>query len=245
MRFSVLIYLFAVFDELFFVSVFLVSNRPQYPLPPHALQMAEWVRDCRPSFTLNGTLFSSNYSKLDSMWYTKLWHILQSPVITQSLLLFLSFSAPSRPPSNFTGQAPSSTKLTLEWKPVDELHINGVLRAYVIVYFITHSLHVTRHNITIPVTTARKRRAITNPSSPSYELRGLKKYTTYTVQVMAYTVDYGVPSLEVNITTAQDGNLLSKYYPSYYDLLSVASWFQHHSPQGERLPWKCLGCLGV
>ena len=30
---------------------------------------------------------------------------------------------------------------------------------------------------------------------------------------MAYTVDYGVPSLEINITTAQDGNLLYKYYP--------------------------------
>ena len=126
-------------------------------------------------------------------------------ILPTKLYLFL---APSRPPSNFTGQAPSSTELTLEWKPVDELHINGKLRAYVIIFFITHS-PVTRHNITIPVTTARKRRAITDPSSPTYELSGLKKYTTYTVQVMAYTVDYGVPSLEINITTAQDGNLLN------------------------------------
>lgn len=174
-----------------------------------SLQMTDKVRDCKSSFTQHGTLFSSNYSELNSVWYAK-----TNSYSVPSFFLFLSFSAPSSPPSNFTGQAPSSTKLTLEWNPVDELHINGVLRAYVIVYFIRLSSPVTRHNITIPVTTARKRRALTDPSSPSYELRGLKKYTTYTVQVMAYTVDYGVPSLEINITTAQDGNLLYKYYPS-------------------------------
>ena len=150
-------------------------------------------------------------------------HISQCPVLLFSLHSF--FLAPSHPPSNLTGQAPSSTKLTLDWKPVDELHINGVLRAYVIVYFITHSLYVTRHNISIPVTSARKRRAISDLSSPSYELSGLKKYTTYTIQVMAYTVDYGVPSHEVNITTAQDGNfktntlqseILKKVHFSYF-----------------------------
>ena len=121
--------------------------------------------------------------------------------------LTISFrSAPSRPPSNVTGEASSSSSLILTWKPVDKLHINGVLRYYIIVYFVTHSPGLTRQNISIPVTSGRRRRAISDPSAPSFELSGLKKYTGYTIQVLAYTVDYGVPSHEVNMTTAQDGN---------------------------------------
>lgn len=116
------------------------------------------------------------------------------------------FAAPSRPPTNLTGDAPSSSSVRLSWKPVDEQHINGILRAYVIIYFVTQSPEDTVQNISIPVTGGRRRRAISNPSSPSLELNGLKKFTGYTIQVLAYTVDYGVPSHEVNVTTGQDGN---------------------------------------
>lgn len=116
-------------------------------------------------------------------------------------------SAPSRPPSNLTGAVPSSSALTLSWKPVDRQYINGILRAYVIVYIVTQSPEDTRQNISIPVPVpGRRRRAISDPSSPSFQLSGLKKYTGYTIQVLAYTVDYGVPSHEINLTTAQDGN---------------------------------------
>ncbi|XP_074627543.1 uncharacterized protein LOC141885641 [Acropora palmata] len=113
-------------------------------------------------------------------------------------------AAPSRPPSNVSSEAPSPSSLRLSWKPVDKQHLNGILRAYVITYFETKSPDDSRQNITIPVTSGRKRRAISNPSSPSFELDGLKAFTDYTVQVMAYTVDYGVPSLQLNVTTAQD-----------------------------------------
>ena len=113
--------------------------------------------------------------------------------------------APSRPPSNVASEAPSPSSLRLSWKPVDKQHLNGILRAYVITYFETKSPDDTRNNITISVTNGRKRRAIADPSSPSFELDGLKVFTDYTVQVMAYTVDYGVPSQQMNFTTAQDG----------------------------------------
>ena len=119
---------------------------------------------------------------------------------------------------------PSSTSLTLDWKPVDPLHINGVLRAYVITYFVTNSPYVTRQNISIPVTSSRKRRDISNPSSQSFELSGLKKYTTYTIQVMAYTVDYGVPSDEMNLTTAQDGKIFSSI--AYFVIFRQAGLIQ-------------------
>ena len=124
-------------------------------------------------------------------------------------------SAPSRPPSNLTGQAPSSSSLTLAWKPVDIQHINGILRAYAVNYWITLFPDTTRENVTIPVTSGRTKRALSDSSSPSFELSGLKKYTEYTIQVIAFTVDYGVPSHEVNLTTGQDGmygiTILSRY----------------------------------
>ena len=119
--------------------------------------------------------------------------------------------APSRPPSNVSSEAPSPSSLRLSWKPVDKQHLNGILRAYVITYFETKSLDDSRKNVTIPVTSGRKRRAISDPSSPSFELDGLKAFTDYTVQVMAYTVDYGVPSLQLNVTTAQDGKTVYFY----------------------------------
>ena len=119
--------------------------------------------------------------------------------------------APSRPPSNVSSEAPSPSSLRLSWKPVDKQHLNGILRAYVITYFETKSPDDSRQNITIPVTSGRKRRAISDPSSPSFELDGLKAFTDYTVQVMAYTVDYGVPSLQLNVTTAQDGKTVYFY----------------------------------
>ena len=119
--------------------------------------------------------------------------------------------APSHPPSNVSSEAPSPSSLRLSWKPVDKQHLNGILRAYVITYFETKSPDDSRQNITIPVTSGRKRRPISDPSSPSFELDGLKAFTDYTVQVMAYTVDYGVPSLQLNVTTAQDGKTVYFY----------------------------------
>ena len=122
-----------------------------------------------------------------------------------NLRTIIFLSAPSRPPSNVTGQTPSSSSLTLEWKPVDAQHINGILRAYVIVYWITLFPDTTRENVTIPVTSGRTKRALSDSSSPSFELSGLKKYTEYTIQVIPFTVDYGVPSHEINLTTGEDG----------------------------------------
>ena len=136
------------------------------------------------------------------------------------LKIVILLLAPSRPPSNVSSEAPSPSSLRLSWKPVDKQHLNGILRAYVITYFETKSPDDSRQNITIPVTSGRKRRAISNPSSPSFELDGLKAFTDYTVQVMAYTVDYGVPSLQLNVTTAQDGKTVY-----FYLMIVIICWF--------------------
>lgn len=55
----------------------------------------------------------------------------------------------------------------------------------------------------------RRRRAISE-DAPEFELGDLKKYTTYTVQLAAYTVSAGVLSPGMNITTAEDGMSRSK-----------------------------------
>ena len=70
------------------------------------------------------------------------------------------------------------------------------------------------------MSSGRSRRAISDPFSPSFELSGLKKYTEYTVQVLAYTVDYGVPSHEINMTTAQDGKR------AVYRILRMRIWLE-------------------
>ena len=50
----------------------------------------------------------------------------------------------------------------------------------------------------------RRKRSIVN-ETVSFDLEGLKAYTTYTVIVLAFTVKDGVPTLAANFTTAQDG----------------------------------------
>ena len=57
----------------------------------------------------------------------------------------------------------------------------------------------------------RRKRAIP-VDAPSFELKSLKKYTTYTIQVAAFTVDVGVRSPEMNVTTAEDGMKRTKQF---------------------------------
>ncbi|XP_048582741.1 uncharacterized protein LOC5513116 isoform X3 [Nematostella vectensis] len=109
--------------------------------------------------------------------------------------------APSKPPRNVSGQNASSTSVIIQWSTVDEFYLNGQLRAYVVTYWEMEKPD-TKTNITVQVSVSRRRRrAVT---SPSLEITGLKKYTSYSVQVLAVTNKEGVPSLAFNITTAQD-----------------------------------------
>ncbi|XP_048577863.1 uncharacterized protein LOC5514077 isoform X2 [Nematostella vectensis] len=112
-------------------------------------------------------------------------------------------SAPSKPPRNITGQNASSTSLVINWATVDELFVNGRVRAYTVIYWESAKPETTK-NITVWLQTSqRRRRAITSDGS-SIQIDGLKKYTQYSVQVLAVTVDSGVPSLAFNITTGED-----------------------------------------
>ena len=83
-----------------------------------------------------------------------------------------------------------------------------MLRGYKVTYGESKTPNDTWTTLVINVTQAkRKKRSIENETF-SFDLEGLKKYTTYTIVVLAFTVKDGIPTLAANFTTAQDGTIL-------------------------------------
>lgn len=117
----------------------------------------------------------------------------------------LFFSAPSQSPRNFTLKHTTKSELTFQLKPVDEYHINGVLRGYKVTYGESNSLNDTWTTLVINATHGRRRKRSTENETLSFSLHNLKKYTTYTITVLAFTIKDGVPTLAANFTTAEDG----------------------------------------
>ena len=117
--------------------------------------------------------------------------------------------APSEPPRNLTIQHSTTSESTLQWKPVDKFSINGRLQGYKVKYKETNSPTTTWNTIIINVNATRqqRRRRSVDDEVVSFNLEGLKTYTTYTVIVLAFTIKDGVPTLATNFTTAEDGML--------------------------------------
>ena len=85
--------------------------------------------------------------------------------------------------------------------------INGKLQGYKVKFKETKSLGDNWKAIVIKVNETqqpRRKRSLTG-GVVSFNLKGLKPYTFYTVIVLAFTIKDGVPTLGTNFTTAQDG----------------------------------------
>lgn len=115
------------------------------------------------------------------------------------------FTAPDQAPRNVTASNTSSTSLLITWRPVDNFHINGILQGYRVLYFETESLNPDIKNITIYIPSRKKRAAEDEPLT--LPLTELKKFTLYTIRVLAFTILDGVFA-EMNLTTAQDGKYI-------------------------------------
>ncbi|XP_048583941.1 uncharacterized protein LOC5510390 isoform X2 [Nematostella vectensis] len=116
-----------------------------------------------------------------------------------------SEDAPSKPPEEVKVKNTSSTGLAVTCISPDKEHLNGILRAYVLLLWETLDRANTERNFTIRVPASqRKRRAVDESGSATFEINGLKKYTEYSVQVLAVTVKEGVPTIAFNITTDED-----------------------------------------
>ena len=97
-------------------------------------------------------------------------------------------SVPTSPPQSLTGTPLSSTDLQLDWSPLSNGTLNGVLRNYTIVAEAVETGLIHERN-TI---------------STTYILSGLHPYYTYVCSVRAMTVGEG-PEAFVSVQMPEDG----------------------------------------
>ena len=103
------------------------------------------------------------------------------------------YIVPTFSPANLTAKNVSSTELAFQWDAVKEENTYEAVRGYVVYVTESENPTVFVKNIT------------TDASTLSIAIDDLKKFTTYTLYIKAFTVDLGVKSLTVNVSTAEDG----------------------------------------
>ena len=114
---------------------------------------------------------------------------------TDSVFLF-PCTVPSLPPQNLWANNISSTALRITWDPVPPGFVHGILRGYRVLYKKTNEHSAPYTKITA------------SPDVRMKEIYGLKKFTYYTLRVLAFTIKGdGADSPPVNVSTDED----SKY----------------------------------
>lgn len=117
--------------------------------------------------------------------------------------------APSGSPRNLTVHYSTPSATTLRWKPVHKYSINGRLRGYKVKYKETLSTPSSDWSVIVinanGTQQSRNKRSVQEEEIVSFNLEGLKAYTSYTVIVLAFTIKDGVPTLAKNFTTAEMG----------------------------------------
>ncbi|XP_078414728.1 protein sidekick-1 isoform X2 [Cetorhinus maximus] len=102
-------------------------------------------------------------------------------------------SVPSAAPGNVTAEAVSSTQILVMWGPVPESDQNGLILGYKILYRERDSESGTHNHL------------VKGNFTQSVVLNGLRKYSQYEIQVLAFTrIGDGVPSSPVLIERTKD-----------------------------------------
>ena len=97
---------------------------------------------------------------------------------------------PNASPLNVRGHHSSSTSIVVQWNEVPQEHRNGKIQGYKVLYSDADG---------------PERVEKVDASTLLTSLTGLKKSTTYTIKVLAFTsVGDGPSSLEISETTAED-----------------------------------------
>ena len=101
----------------------------------------------------------------------------------------------------------SSTSLLVTWSEVPFADQNGVIRGFIIGYWVKDDPGTTTYvNVTessVSVARRKKRAAV---ASYMHQLTGLRIWTKYYVTVAAYTVSQGPPSMPYLVRTDEGGN---------------------------------------
>ena len=111
--------------------------------------------------------------------------------------MFFVASAPVAAPGNLTVVNISANELNVSWERPNEIDINGVLRYYILEYYI-----VTQ--------TATLATANVSGDTLGTVLGGLNNFTSYSVSVAAFTIRTGPFSTEVE-TTSENGGFVYVY----------------------------------
>lgn len=116
-------------------------------------------------------------------------------------ILFLYFIAlvPSTPPENPKCNVLSSTSIYITWSPPPADSQNGKIRGYKVVYIASDDIY-------------DKDPQIVKSNNQYLTIDNLRKYTNYSVWVLAYTkVGDGVKSKQMSCQTHEDGKLLDSF----------------------------------
>ena len=102
---------------------------------------------------------------------------------------FCLLTAPGRPPENvFAANKTAPTMITVSWQPIsNKYYVHGILRGYTVTYRAVRNpneqLKGKEKNITV------------GPSTHSVKLHNLSSFTTYSIEVRAFTLKgNGTPS---------------------------------------------------
>ncbi|XP_022784712.1 protein sidekick-1-like isoform X2 [Stylophora pistillata] len=100
---------------------------------------------------------------------------------------------PSRSPQNLWANNISSTALRITWNPVPTGFVHGILRGYRILYKEKNKPSAPYTKITV------------SPGVRKREIHDLKKFTYYSIQVLAFTIKGdGIQSPTVDVSTDED-----------------------------------------
>jgi hypothetical protein len=105
----------------------------------------------------------------------------------------MSVSVPGKPPQNVTAHNTSSTSIFVQWKPIPTGYTYGILRGYLVSYEKSGTDNWSEVTINSDIT--------------SLEIKGLRKYAKYVVQVQGFTSKGRsiIMSKAVVLKTDQDG----------------------------------------
>ena len=111
---------------------------------------------------------------------------------------FVLISVPSQPPTNLTAYNTSSTSLQVTWGEVPKGFVHGILQGYRVLYKRTGDKNDSYANLT------------TGPNKCLLNITGLKKFTAYSVKVLAFTIKGdGAVSVNISVLTDEDGRFLN------------------------------------
>jgi Fibronectin type III domain len=111
----------------------------------------------------------------------------------------LTVLAPSAPPQSVHGEAVDSTSIRVAWSPPPEDHQNGVIKGYRVLYAEANSNDDDVSSSSVSI-------ASVPPNDTWYVVRGLRKWTLYSVWVLAFTeAGEGPRSDVIVVQTAEDG----------------------------------------